>query len=276
MYPRLFFVVFVLLGALAPSLAAPVQSSESLSLEARTYDLSSETGSMTSRDVEGFMAERDYEDEEGQFARAIELDILPRSQKPVAAHPAANTANKPILQAQPVLKNGQPGNVRAAANAGHKAPPSGGGTAERRIQQELREILGHPIPGLSVAPTHNLFEWKCAIRANPDSPYRGGIFHFDFSLPPNFPFRAPVVTFKTRIYHSGVNDHRDGAISVRLLRDAWNPAVSLSTVLASIQEKVNNPSPHDPFEPNIAAQLMHDRARFLAIAQDWTRKYASR
>ena len=44
------------------------------------------------------------------------------------------------------------------------------------------------------------------------------------------------------------------------------------TVLITIQDKVNNPSPDDPFEPDIAAQLKTDKAKFLATAKEWTKK----
>ncbi|KAG6874077.1 hypothetical protein C0995_006934 [Termitomyces sp. Mi166 len=44
-------------------------------------------------------------------------------------------------------------------------------------------------------------------------------------------------------------------------------------VLAIIQEKLNNPSADDPFEPRIAAVLKNDKNRFLATAKEWTKKY---
>jgi ubiquitin-protein ligase len=44
------------------------------------------------------------------------------------------------------------------------------------------------------------------------------------------------------------------------------------TVLITIQDKVNNPSPDDPFEPDIAAQLKNDKAKFLTTAKEWTKK----
>jgi hypothetical protein len=61
------------------------------------------------------------------------------------------------------------------------------------------------------------------------------------------------------------------------------------TVLAIIQEKVNNPSPDDPFEPEIAAVcggpslcsrylsemcqlLKNDKAKFNATAKEYTKK----
>ncbi|KAF9477381.1 ubiquitin-conjugating enzyme [Pholiota conissans] len=147
-------------------------------------------------------------------------------------------------------------------------------TAQRRIQRELADIKTTPIPGVSVElKDDNLFEWKCTIKADASSPYKNATFNFNVSLPENYPFKAPTVTFTTRIYHPGINE--EGAICVPILRDEWKPAVTLSTVLAIIQEKVNNPSPDDPFEPDIAAQLKNDKAKFLATAKEWTKKYAS-
>ncbi|KAI0668522.1 ubiquitin-conjugating enzyme [Trametes maxima] len=147
-------------------------------------------------------------------------------------------------------------------------------TALRRIQKELRDITNNPLEGLLVEPQEdNLFEWKCTIKAASNSPYKGGAFHFTLTLPENFPFKAPSVTFTTKIYHPGINE--EGHICVPVLRDQWKPTVTLSSVLSTIQEKVNNPSPDDPFEPDIAALMKNDEAKFLATAREWTKKYAT-
>ncbi|KIK59840.1 hypothetical protein GYMLUDRAFT_44311 [Collybiopsis luxurians FD-317 M1] len=146
-------------------------------------------------------------------------------------------------------------------------------TALRRIQKELRDINNQPVDNLSVEPKEdNIFEWNCSITAESDSPYKGGTFKFTLILPSNFPFKAPSVQFKTKIYHPGINE--EGAICVPILRDEWKPSVTLATVLSVIQEKLNNPSPDDPFEPDIAALLKNDKSKFLATAKEWTKKYA--
>ncbi|KAJ4488029.1 ubiquitin-conjugating enzyme/RWD-like protein [Lentinula aciculospora] len=145
-------------------------------------------------------------------------------------------------------------------------------TALRRLQKELRDINNNPLENLLVeTKDDNLFQWECTIIAEPDSPYRGGKFKFSLSLPQNFPFKAPSVTFNTKIYHPGINE--EGAICVPVLRDEWRPSVTLATVLSIIQEKLNNPSPDDPFEPDIAALLKNDKTKFLATAKEWTKNF---
>ncbi|KAI0713448.1 ubiquitin-conjugating enzyme [Earliella scabrosa] len=147
-------------------------------------------------------------------------------------------------------------------------------TALRRIQKELKDINNNPLDGLTVEVAEdNMFEWKCAIKAASNSPYKGGTFHFTLSLPENFPFKAPSVTFTTKIYHPGINE--EGHICVPVLRDQWKPTVTLSSVLATIVDKLNNPSPDDPFEPDIAALMKTDESKFLATAKEWTKKYAT-
>ncbi|KAI0811158.1 ubiquitin-conjugating enzyme [Irpex lacteus] len=146
--------------------------------------------------------------------------------------------------------------------------------SQRRIQKELADLSRKPLEGVSVEiQDDNMFIWKCSIKAADTSPYRGGKYHFTLTLPENFPFKAPSVVFSTKIYHPGINE--EGHICVPVLRDQWKPTVTLSSVLAVIQEKLNNPSPDDPFEPEIAALMKTDNAKFLATAKEWTKKYAA-
>ena len=120
MYPSLFFaIVLVLLGTFAPSLALPVQSSHTLSIGARSFDLSLDTTPLLSRSVDTeLLVERGYEDDEFDvLSRTINEDLFPRANRPkrtaaeakqrkavvkakVSTNQAHNAAKKIDLQAK--------------------------------------------------------------------------------------------------------------------------------------------------------------------------------
>ncbi|EJU05515.1 ubiquitin-conjugating enzyme [Dacryopinax primogenitus] len=145
--------------------------------------------------------------------------------------------------------------------------------ANRRLLKELSQLKTEPIAGLAVEPKgDNLLEWGCTIKAASDSPYKGGTFQLLVTFPDGYPFKAPDVRFTTRVYHPGIDE--EGRICIPMLKDEWKPTISMTKVMTTVQEKLNNPSADDPFNADIAAQMKSDRAAFLKTAKDWTRKYA--
>lgn len=62
------------------------------------------------------------------------------------------------------------------------------------------------------------------------SPFQGGMFVVKFQLT-GFPFKAPVVTFETKIYHPNVQP--DGAICADMLElgDKWAPVKTLVSIM---------------------------------------------
>jgi hypothetical protein len=120
MYPRLFLTILpALLGAIAPSLALPVKSSDSVSVEARSFGLSPDATLLVSRDFDAkLVVERGYQDDElDVLTRAIDEHLFPRATRPkrtaaeahhrkeavrtkIATNQAHNAAKKIELQAK--------------------------------------------------------------------------------------------------------------------------------------------------------------------------------
>ena len=104
--------------------------------------------------------------------------------------------------------------------------------------QELADCTNNPPKGVSVelADEGDLNKWHVTLEGPPDTVYAGGKFGIVISLPPDYPFKAPNVTFSTRIYHPNVTNDSLGNICIGLLKsENWKPASRLLTVLEAIK-----------------------------------------
>eukprot|EP00002_Diphylleia_rotans_P023803 TRINITY_DN4686_c0_g2_i1.p1 TRINITY_DN4686_c0_g2~~TRINITY_DN4686_c0_g2_i1.p1 ORF type:complete len:148 (-),score=21.66 TRINITY_DN4686_c0_g2_i1:165-608(-) len=145
--------------------------------------------------------------------------------------------------------------------------------ALKRIQKELTEIGRDPPSSCSAGPVNeDLYHWQATIMGPPDSPYSGGVFFLNIHFPTDYPFKPPKLTFTTRIYHPNINNN--GSICLDILKDQWSPALTISKVLLSVCSLLTDPNPDDPLVPEIAHLYKQDRQRYIANAQEWTRKYA--
>ncbi|XP_025800835.1 glucan endo-1,3-beta-glucosidase 4 isoform X2 [Panicum hallii] len=151
---------------------------------------------------------------------------------------------------------------------------SSGGTSVsssgKRIQKELLDLNASDC---SAGPKgDNLYHWLSTIIGPQGSPYEGGIFFLDIVFPPDYPFKPPMVTFKTRIYHCNVD--ATGKVHLDILKDGWSPAFTISKVLLAIKDIISNPDPYTPLVMNISRQYLTDRTKHDEIAAEWTMRFA--
>jgi ubiquitin-conjugating enzyme E2 D/E len=145
--------------------------------------------------------------------------------------------------------------------------------ALRRIQTELANIYKEGIDNISMGPCgDNLFQWDATIIGPVKTPYEGGIFKLSITFPPDYPFKCPKVSFKTRIYHPNINSRGD--ICLDILKSNWSPALTISKVLLSICSLLNDPNPNDPLVPEIANMYKQNPDTYEKIAREWTVLYA--
>ena len=143
----------------------------------------------------------------------------------------------------------------------------------KRIQKEIAEMVKTPPANCSAGPLDDdLFHWQATIMGPSGSPYQGGVFYLNIDIPVDYPFKAPKITFKTKIYHCNVNSN--GSICLDILKDAWSPALTISTALLSICSLMDDPNPNDPLMPEIAFLYKTDKTKHDANARQWTHTYA--
>ena len=69
------------------------------------------------------------------------------------------------------------------------------------------------------------------------------LFHLE--IPPTYPFNPPKVRFTTYLWHPNISS-QTGAICLDILSTRWAAAMTLRTVLLSIQALMESPEPNDP------------------------------
>ena len=106
-------------------------------------------------------------------------------------------------------------------------------------------------------------------------PFQGGKFKLLLVLPTEYPFKPPVINFKTRIYHPNITFDDQGSMCIGILKaDAWKPSSKIMSVLTATQQLLAEPVPDDALEASIAEKFKSDRNAFNAEAKKYTKQYA--
>jgi ubiquitin-protein ligase len=135
--------------------------------------------------------------------------------------------------------------------------------ADRRIQQELRESGTNKDPSIQwdLKDPSDKKKWWAIITGPEGTPYHGFKLSLNITLPYNFPYGAPCVSFTGDIWHPNVGT--TGNICLDILNDPnWTPALKLSAVLLSISSLLNDPNPASPLNPDAARQYESNREEY--------------
>ncbi|KAG9240695.1 ubiquitin-conjugating enzyme/RWD-like protein [Calycina marina] len=148
--------------------------------------------------------------------------------------------------------------------------------AAKRITREYAEISESPPSGINVSlDNDNVHKWNVVMAGPEGSPYAGGTFHLSLTLPPEYPFKAPVLSFKTRIYHPNVTNDEKGSMCIGILKsESWKPSSKILAVLLAVQDLLREPVPDDALEAQIADKFKNDRPGFERDAKDAVKRWA--
>lgn len=113
--------------------------------------------------------------------------------------------------------------------------------------------------------------WEVKIAGPKESPFAGGVFVLEISLE-NYPFKAPVITFKTQIYHPNVSEKGEVCKDMIETGDKWAPTKRLNKVLEKIVNMMQEPNLDTPMNEKAAADFKNKTWEKKA-AED-TKKYA--
>ena len=86
--------------------------------------------------------------------------------------------------------------------------------------------------------------------------------------------------FLTKIYHPNID--KLGRICLNILKTAdqvkegggWSPALSIRSVLLTIQGLLSAPNPDDPLDVSVSEHWKRNEHEAINTAREWTRNYA--
>lgn len=149
--------------------------------------------------------------------------------------------------------------------------------AAQRIKREFKEVIKSEEVAkcaIKVELVNDSYtELKGEIAGPPDTPYEGGNFVLEIKVPETYPFNPPKVRFMTKIWHPNISSVT-GAICLDILKDQWAAAMTLRTVLLSLQALLSAAEPDDPQDAVVAKQFKENSEMFQMTAKHWTNVYA--
>ena len=149
--------------------------------------------------------------------------------------------------------------------------------AKNRVQREFREVIKSEEAQKAGVELNlvgdDITRLAGAIKGPPDTPYEGGRFHLEIIIPDTYPFNPPKVRFTTKIWHPNISSVT-GAICLDILKDQWAAAMTLRTVLLSLQALLAAPQPDDPQDAVVARQNIDSPEMFRKTAMHWANLHA--
>jgi ubiquitin-conjugating enzyme (huntingtin interacting protein 2) len=144
-----------------------------------------------------------------------------------------------------------------------------------RIKKEIEDLKRDTSSNITVEtpdpsdPCHLIG----TLKGPADTPYERGTFRVDIVIPADYPFTPPKMKFLTKLWHPNVSSVT-GAICLDILKDQWSPALTMKTVMLSLQALMCTPEPSDPQDAEVANMYLGNQAQFQSTARFWTESYA--
>jgi ubiquitin-conjugating enzyme (huntingtin interacting protein 2) len=145
----------------------------------------------------------------------------------------------------------------------------------KRLKKELIETQRSPDKPVcaQLVTDGDYFNWTGEVKGPQDSPYENGIFRVIIGIPPEYPYKPPKMRFGVKLWHPNVSS-QTGAICLDVLGKEWSPALTIRTVLLSLQALLATPEPDDPQDAVVAEMYKANFPEFERKAKEWTKIFA--
>ena len=156
----------------------------------------------------------------------------------------------------------------------------------KRLRRDFIEVIENAKKGKSCYIENNVDKkmdmnnFSILLKGPEKTPYFGGLWKLDIKIPDDYPFSAPIVKFKTSIYHPNIKEFivgdsvKDGSICLDILSTHWMPSYTIDTIIQTIAALLGKPNPDDPLSLDIGIEYKNDYELFIKNAKKYTEKYS--
>ena len=103
------------------------------------------------------------------------------------------------------------------------------------------------------------------IKGPDDSPFQNGVYLIKFTIDlTTYPFKAPKAEMLSNIYHPNFNK---SSICIDILQDQWSSALTLFSVVKSLENLLSDPNPDSPLNSDAADMFMNDPCSYEQMNQ---------
>ena len=116
--------------------------------------------------------------------------------------------------------------------------------------------------------------WIIYLAGPEGSAFQGGTFEVEFRLD-GFPFKPPVVTFKTKMWHPNIDEK--GLVCEDMIETGakWAPTKRLATVMDKLKSMLVAPSNDNALNADCAKQFQSNQAQWYKQAQEYSKNFGN-
>ncbi|KAJ3558590.1 hypothetical protein NM688_g837 [Phlebia brevispora] len=143
---------------------------------------------------------------------------------------------------------------------------------QKRLMQEVREVVNKPHPAFDVYTGDDLAFWKVVIEAPKRSPYEGGTFLAYIDFVEDYPRVAPEIHFVTRILHPNINKHGRGCHAA--FDRSWLVDTSTSVIFQIIYGMLLTPDVDNPLDLHATMEYNDDTGQHALKVHEMVQTFA--
>ncbi len=136
----------------------------------------------------------------------------------------------------------------------------------KRLNREIKSVKDENHFVEITDSNEQVITYKLKIFGPKDSPFENGVYYIEVKIYlSEYPYQPPKINFISKIFHPNISDEN---ICIDILDDQWSAAMSLLSIMKSLENLLINPNPDSPMDSKAADSLINDESNYFRRNQE--------